>query len=124
MRSADRFVEDLGVVEVFDGDVSLRVGDAKLPAIYITLTRFRLNDLPVKLEASPHSSYPIIAALGRSRPSSDVLRFRLNPMSSPARFLLGTIIVGILVLFICGLALRRPAASDPFDQPAPASNVR
>jgi hypothetical protein len=45
-------------------------------------------------------------------------------MSSPARFLLGTIIVGILVLFICGLALRRPPVADPFDQPAAASDVR
>ena len=44
-------------------------------------------------------------------------------MTSPARVLLGTIIVGILVLFLCGLALRRPVATDPFDQPAPASQV-
>ena len=42
-------------------------------------------------------------------------------MSRPARYLLGTIIVGILVLFLCGLALRRPAAADPFDKPAPAA---
>jgi hypothetical protein len=47
----------------------------------------------------------------------------VGPMSRPARFLLGTIIVGILVLFICGLALRRPPTADPFDQPAPASDV-
>jgi hypothetical protein len=39
-------------------------------------------------------------------------------MSRPARYLLGTIIVGILVLFLCGLALRRPPTADPFDQPA------
>jgi hypothetical protein len=45
-------------------------------------------------------------------------------MSSPARFLLGTIIVGILVLFLCGLALRRPPATDPFDKPAPTADVR
>jgi hypothetical protein len=46
-------------------------------------------------------------------------------MSQPARFLLGTIIVGILVLFLCGLALRRPAvATDPFDKPASSSAVR
>jgi hypothetical protein len=45
-------------------------------------------------------------------------------MSQPARFLLGTIIVGIVVLFLCGLALRRPATTDPFDQPAPSSDVR
>jgi hypothetical protein len=42
-------------------------------------------------------------------------------MSRPARYLLGTIIVGILVLCLCGLALRRPATTDPFDRPAPAS---
>lgn len=44
-------------------------------------------------------------------------------MTRPARYLLGTIIVGILVLFLCGLALRRPPATDPFDQPAPATQV-
>jgi hypothetical protein len=41
-------------------------------------------------------------------------------MSRPARYLLGTIIVGILVLVLCGLALRRPPTNDPFDQAAPA----
>lgn len=45
-------------------------------------------------------------------------------MSRPARYLLGTIIVGIAVLFLCGLALRRPPTSNPFDEPAPASTVR
>jgi hypothetical protein len=45
-------------------------------------------------------------------------------MSRPARYLLGTIIVGILVIFLCGLALRRPVATDPFDHPAPSSGVR
>lgn len=42
-------------------------------------------------------------------------------MTRPARYLLGTIVVGILVLTLCGLALRRPPATDPFDQPAPAA---
>jgi hypothetical protein len=45
-------------------------------------------------------------------------------MTRPARYLLGTIIVGVLVLFLCALALRRPATSDPFDKPAPAPDVR
>jgi hypothetical protein len=45
-------------------------------------------------------------------------------MTRPARYLLGTIIVGILVLFLCAVALRRPAATDPFDHPAPSSDVR
>jgi len=44
-------------------------------------------------------------------------------MSRPARYLLGTIIVGILVLCLCGLALRRPPTADPFDKPAPAAGV-
>jgi hypothetical protein len=42
-------------------------------------------------------------------------------MTRPARYLLGTIVVGILVLTLCGLALRRPPTADPFDQPAAAS---
>lgn len=39
-------------------------------------------------------------------------------MTRPARYLLGTIVVGILVLTLCGLALRRPPTADPFDHPA------
>lgn len=42
-------------------------------------------------------------------------------MTRPARYLLGTIVVGILVLTLCGLALRRPPTENPFDQPAAAS---
>jgi hypothetical protein len=42
-------------------------------------------------------------------------------MTRPARYLLGTIVVGILVLALCGLALRRPPTENPFDQPAAAS---
>jgi hypothetical protein len=44
-------------------------------------------------------------------------------MSRPARFLIGTIVVGILVLVICSMALRRPPTSnpDPFDEPAAES---
>ena len=42
-------------------------------------------------------------------------------MTRPARYLLGTIVVGILVLVLCGLALRRPVTANPFDEPAPAS---
>ena len=45
-------------------------------------------------------------------------------MTRPARYLVGTIIAGILVLFLCGLALRRPPTADPFDQPPAASGVR
>ena len=45
-------------------------------------------------------------------------------MSRPARYLLGTIIVGIVVLFICGMALRRPPTADPFDKPAAAAAPR
>ncbi|HXD16989.1 MAG TPA: FeoB-associated Cys-rich membrane protein [Vicinamibacterales bacterium] len=41
-------------------------------------------------------------------------------MTRPARYLLGTIVVGILVLVLCGLALRRPVNENPFDQPAAA----
>jgi hypothetical protein len=43
-----------------------------------------------------------------------------TPMTRPARYLLGTIIVGILVLVLCSLALRRPVNTNPFDQPAAA----
>ena len=39
-------------------------------------------------------------------------------MTPPVRFLIGTIVVGILVLVICGLLLRRPVSTNPFDQPA------
>jgi hypothetical protein len=42
-------------------------------------------------------------------------------MTAPMRYLLGTILVGILVLIACGLLLRRPVSTDPFDQPAAAS---
>jgi len=42
-------------------------------------------------------------------------------MTRPARYLLGTIVVGILVLTLCGLALRRPPTADPFDKPAAGS---
>jgi len=42
-------------------------------------------------------------------------------MTRPARYLLGTIVVGILVLVLCALALRRPPSTNPFDQPAPAA---
>ena len=42
-------------------------------------------------------------------------------MTRPAQYLLGTIVVGLLVLVLCGLALRRPASTDPFDHPAAAS---
>jgi hypothetical protein len=42
-------------------------------------------------------------------------------MTRPARYLLGTIVVGILVLVLCGLALRRPVSTNPFDEPAAAS---
>jgi hypothetical protein len=42
-------------------------------------------------------------------------------MTRPARYLLGTIVVGILVFTLCGLALRRPPTENPFDQPAAAS---
>jgi hypothetical protein len=51
-------------------------------------------------------------------------RGRETFMSRPARYLLGTIIVGILVLFLCALALRRPPATDPFDHPAAPSDAR
>jgi len=42
-------------------------------------------------------------------------------MTRPARYLLGTIVVGILVLVLCALALSRPASTNPFDQPAPSA---
>jgi hypothetical protein len=42
-------------------------------------------------------------------------------VTRPARYLLGTIVVGILVLVLCALALRRPASTNPFDQPAPSA---
>jgi len=43
-------------------------------------------------------------------------------MTPPVRYLVGTIVVGILVLVICGLMLRRPVATNPFDQPATSSS--
>ena len=42
-------------------------------------------------------------------------------MTRPARYLLGTIVVGILVLVLCGLALRRPPSTNPFDEPTAAA---
>jgi hypothetical protein len=42
-------------------------------------------------------------------------------MTRPAKFLIGTIIVGVLVLFLCARVLRpggTSEASDPFDAPA------
>jgi len=45
-------------------------------------------------------------------------------MSRPARFLLGTIIIGVLVLTICGLMLRKPPTANPFDEPAAESTAR
>src|SRR5689334_14247270 len=42
------------VCEILDSDVSFRVSDAKLPAVHITLTRFRLDIFPVEFEPSAH----------------------------------------------------------------------
>ena len=47
---------------------------------------------------------------------------RERTMTPPVRFLIGTIVVGILVLVLCGLALRRPVGTNPFDQPATSSS--
>jgi high-affinity Fe2+/Pb2+ permease len=43
-------------------------------------------------------------------------------MTPPVRFLIGTIVVGILVLVLCALFLRRPVSTNPFDQPATSSS--
>ena len=43
----------------------------------------------------------------------------------PTIFLIGTIVVGIVVVFVTGLLLRQPAATDPFDHaPAATAQVR
>jgi len=47
-------VEQAGVGKILDGDMSLGVGDAKLPAIDITLTRLGLDAFPVEFEPSAH----------------------------------------------------------------------
>jgi len=47
-------VEQAGVGKILDGDMSLGVGDAKLPAIDITLTRLGLDVFPVEFEPSAH----------------------------------------------------------------------
>jgi len=39
------------------------------------------------------------------------------------RFLIGTIVVGIVVVFVTGMLLRYPVKTDPFDHPAGAPNV-
>ncbi len=45
-------------------------------------------------------------------------------MTRPARYLVGTIIVGVLVLVLCAVFLRQPVGTNPFDQPAPAALTR
>ena len=41
------------------------------------------------------------------------------------RFLIGTIVVGIVVVFVTGMLLRRPVGTDPFDHvPAATAQVR
>lgn len=122
MRSAYRLIEQFRIVEVFDTDVPLRIRDAQLPTVDTALTRLCLHRLAVKLEPSPHMAHYMRARAAPTHVGRATLLFR--SMSSPARFLLGTIIVGILVLFLCGLALRRPPVTDPFDKPAPAADVR
>jgi hypothetical protein len=54
MRLRRGFIEQAGVGKILDGDVSLRVSDAKLPAVDITLTRFRLDEFSVEFEPSAH----------------------------------------------------------------------
>jgi hypothetical protein len=36
----------------------------------------------------------------------------------PVMFLLGVIVVGVLVLVLAAVLLRRPAQTDPFDAPS------
>ena len=57
--------------------------------------------------SNPHGTYVVIGG---------------SCVTPPVRFLIGTIVVGILVLVICGLLLRRPVGTNPFDQPATSSS--
>ena len=36
----------------------------------------------------------------------------------PRAFLLGTIVVGILMVVVAAMLLRKPVATNPFDEPA------
>jgi len=54
MRSAYRLVEEFRIVEVFDGDLSLRIRDTQLPTVDTALTCLCLHRLTIKLETSPH----------------------------------------------------------------------
>jgi len=38
----------------------------------------------------------------------------------PMRWLLGTVVAGILMVVIAATLLRKPVTADPFDAPAPA----
>jgi hypothetical protein len=43
----------------------------------------------------------------------------------PTIFLVGTIVVGIVIVFVTGMLLRRPVGNDPFDHaPAATAQVR
>ena len=45
--------------------------------------------------------------------------------SRATRFLVGTIVVGVVVVFVTGMLLRYPVKTDPFDhEPAPTAQVR
>ena len=54
MRLRRRFVEQTGIGKILNGHVSLRIGDAKLPAIDVTLTCLGLDEFPIELESSAH----------------------------------------------------------------------
>jgi hypothetical protein len=44
-------------------------------------------------------------------------------MTRPTKYLLGTIVIGILVLLLCARLLRQQVGTNPFDQAAPAASA-
>ena len=43
--------------------------------------------------------------------------------AGPMRWLLGTIVLGILMVVIAANLLRKPVGTDPFDAPAPVTDT-
>ena len=43
--------------------------------------------------------------------------------AGPIRWLLGTIVLGILMVVVAATLLRKPVTADPFDAPAPAAET-
>jgi len=72
MRVRRRFVQQTGIGKVLDGDVSLRIDDAKFPAIDVTLTGLGLDVLSIEFESSAHMR-AIIPRRGEVRFRADLI---------------------------------------------------